>query len=476
MTKLHREENAAMKAWKIEHDTINAAKPVLPEDTSENWLKYEEAGNAYDKKLYNDWKNYVPGSIAPCQLILATIQATENRGYNVSAAEELLPDALAAYDAKDMKTLNVLTARIYTELRRAPKNAGHRAWSFNQYSSFEDVLTEVDFGAAGNYSPEAADYESRVCAGWMAQIAGASVGTQMEGYCTPKIIEAYGDITGYLREPETYNDDLTYEIAFLEVFGENGYDVTSEDIALGWAALIPNGYSAEEIALDNIRRGIMPPESGTQGNFFCEWIGAQMRTAVHGLVAPGNPALAAELAWRDSVVSHANNGALGGVFNAVLTSLAFVEADVRVLLEKAVAMIPAKSEYYHIVSAALAECKKRENWLDTWAVLEEENKRYHWIHAYPNATAEVVALYYGNGDFDKTLNIVCQAGRDTDCNAGMIMTVLGVMAKTVAEKWSEPLHGTIKTYMRDYKEFSFDSLVAWTVESAQRAYRLKEGK
>lgn len=463
-----------MKAWQLEYDTMAKAVPVLQEDTHENWMKYEQAGNAYDKKLYSSWLNYVPGSLAPCQLVVAAIQATENRGYDVSEAEALLPQGLAAYEAKNFKVLNLLTARIYAALRAAPIDPAHPCWCYNHYNSFEDVRAEVDFGPAAAYTPMAEDYPERVRGGWMAQIVGASVGTQMEGYTTPQIIRAYGDITGYLRPPETYNDDLTYELAFLDVFAQKGYDITSEDIALGWAALVPDGYSAEETALVNIRSGILPPQSGILGNFFSDWIGAQMRTAVHGMVAPGNPVLAAELAWRDSVVSHANNGALGGVFNAVLTSLAFTERDVRILVEKAVGMIPAKSEYYYIVSTALAECKKHKSWLDAWSVLEEQNKHYHWIHAYPNAAAEVVALYYGNGDFDATLNIVCQAGRDTDCNAGMIMTALGVMQKQVADKWSAPLHGTIKTYMREYKEFSFDSLVQQTVDAARRAWRLKE--
>ncbi|MBQ8513116.1 MAG: hypothetical protein IJ497_10905, partial [Clostridia bacterium] len=33
-------------------------------------------------------------------------------------------------------------------------------------------------------------------------------------------------------------------------------------------------------------------------------------------------------------------------------------------------------------------------------------ERYNWIHAYPNVCNEIIALYYGNGDFEKTLYII----------------------------------------------------------------------
>ncbi len=458
-----------MKAWEIEFETMAKAVPVPPEHTEENWLRYEEAGAAFDVKLRRDWFSQVPGSLAPSQLVVAAVQAMGNRGYDVREAEALLPEGFRCLKENDVMGLNVVTAKIHAALARAPKDPKSSYWTFREYRSFDDLKAEVDFGPP-LYSPENDDYPARVRGGWLAQVIGSSVGTQMEGYTTANIIKTFGDIDGYPHPPETYNDDLTYSIAFLDCFKRRGYALTSEELALTWAALIPDGYSAEETALTNIRAGIMPPASGRERNWFSDWIGAQMRTAVHGLAAPGNPALAAELAWRDSVISHANNGALGGVFNALLTSLAFVETDVRRLLERAAALIPARSEYFTVVRGALDECAKNSDWLKTWAALEERYKKYHWIHAYPNAAAEVLALWYGAGDFDRTLNIICQAGRDTDCNAGQILTVLGVMGRPIGDKWIQPLHNTVKTFMRDYREFTIDFLAGLTVDSARRAW------
>jgi hypothetical protein len=153
-----------------------------------------------------------------------------------------------------------------------------------------------------------------------------------------------------------------------------------------WLALIPAGWLAEQIALDNLRRGIYPPDpaagmpdlepgadlfsfpaSGSWKNPYREWIGAQMRGAVCGQVAPGNPREAARLAWLDGVVSHTGNGALGEVFNALLVSLAFIESDMRRCLDRAIAFIPADSEYY--VYIFFKERKRHEKIVNGFAAL-----------------------------------------------------------------------------------------------------------
>lgn len=69
-----------------------------------------------------------------------------------------------------------------------------------------------------------------------------------------------------------------------------------------------------------------------------EWIGAQMRGAVCGYLARGNPYVAAKLAWIDGEISHHNNGIIGEVFNAILTSLAFVRNGAREVLEETISM------------------------------------------------------------------------------------------------------------------------------------------
>jgi ADP-ribosylglycohydrolase len=190
-----------------------------------------------------------------------------------------------------------------------------------------------------------------------------------------------------------------------------------------------------------------------------------MRGAVCGMVTPGNPYEAARLAWMDGVVSHCSNGVLGEIFNAVLTALSFTYEDVKEIIEKTVKLIPEDSEYYSVVSFALNECKTKNDWESAWRECEKKYEEYNWIHAYPNAAAEVIALWFGNGDFDETMHIIAMEGQDVDCNAAQIGTVIGIIkgVNGIDEKWIEPIGDDLDTYIRGMKKAKISKLSEWTV-------------
>ena len=53
----------------------------------------------------------------------------------------------------------------------------------------------------------------KVYAGWMAQVCAGAVGTAIEGYHTKNLEAVYGWVDRYIKDPEMYNDDLTFELA-----------------------------------------------------------------------------------------------------------------------------------------------------------------------------------------------------------------------------------------------------------------------
>jgi ADP-ribosylglycohydrolase len=295
------------------------------------------------------------------------------------------------------------------------------------------------------------------------------MGTAIEGYTTENIRKAFGEVRDYVRKPNTYNDDITYEIAFLRALEKKGKALASADIAEEWVAMVPFGWSAEEFALKNIKLGIYPPMSGRLNNPYREWIGAQMRGVICGMVAPGNPYEAARYAFMDGVVSHYNNGVLGEVFNAVMASLAYIKDDIRDIVREAVSLIPSDSEYYAVVSFALNCCLEAETWEGAWKRCEKRFERYNWIHAYPNAAAEVIALWFGKCDFDETMYISAMQGYDVDCNAAQIASVVAIItgAGGIAEKWTAPIGDILNTYLRGEKEISIRELSGQTVAAAK---------
>lgn len=456
-----------MKAWEIELDIRRNAEPVILTAEEQTWDSYKKTCADEDAKLRLLWNSNVPGSFAPERVIIGAVQSVYNMGYDTSEADDLVKDGIKAVDEDRIYDLYKVTTKLLSCINNAKKIEDHPYWKYKQYNEFAEYLQSVSFKDDYKYDVNSKDFEEKTYAAWIGQIVAGALGTAIEGYTTEQITKKFGTITGYVREPNTYNDDITYELAFLKAFEKKGYDVTSIDISEEWVALIPGGWSAEDIALKNLKLGIYPPMSGYLNNPYREWIGAQMRGVICGMVAPGNIKKAAELAWKDAVVSHHNNGVLGEVFNAIMASYAYVEEDLRTIVEKSVDLMPKDSEYYSVVKLALDLCKEHDSWEKPWSICEEQLKEYNWIHAYPNAAAQVIALWYGNGDFEKTMTIISMEGQDVDCNAAQIGTIVAV-AKGVEcinkEKWIDPIGDDLITYMRTMEKLSIKELSNWTVK------------
>jgi len=461
-----------MKAWELDKELINSAIPRALSEDEQTWSESEILEEQENQKTRLLWHSNVPGSGAPERLMVGATTDLENRGYNVEKAESLLLKGIKAYEENDMIALNQITARVFRALNTAEKNMDSPYWKYTFYDSWERYEKDATFESAHSYDIKGKEYRSAIYAGWVAQICGGAIGTAIEGFTTANLKAVYGSINDYIRKPNTFNDDITFELAFLSALEKKGKAMESADIAEEWIGLIPFGWSAEEIALRNIKYGIYPPESGSFNNPFNEWIGAQMRGAICGMVAPGNPKEAARLAWMDGVVSHINNGVIGEIFNAMLVSLAFVEKDMRKLLKRVIGMLPEKSEYYSVVNFALQGCEKESSWETIWAACEKKFEKYNWIHAYPNAAAEVIALWYGEGNFDKTMHIISMEGQDVDCNAAQIATALGIAngLESIDKRWIEPIGDDLDTYVRGMKKMKISGLADWTVDITRRTH------
>ena len=455
------------KAWEQARVLTDHAVPKLLNEEEQTWDANIDVGESEDFMMRLHWNSNVPGSFAPESIMLAAIQATENMGYVVENGMELWNAGQQAVKDGDMVRLNRISAELWNAVFSAKKDENHPSWQYKRYDSWEEYEKDVHFLPARPVAAEG--LTEKMHAGWMAQIIGGAIGTMIEGYTTDAIRKSFGDVRSYLRKPSTYNDDITYELAFLYAFLERGRKaLTSRDIAGYWIGYVPSGWSAEEMALRNIRWGIMPPESGRFRNPFGEWIGAQMRGAICGQVAPGDPREAARLAWMDGEVSHVSNGIIGEVFNAMLVSLSFVEPDMRKNVEDCIAMLPPDSEYYSIVKFALDACREADGWEPAWRKCEKLVEKYNWIHAYPNAAAQVIALWFGRNEFNETAYIISMEGQDVDCNAAQILTAIGtaVGLAGIDKAWTDPIGDDLKTYMRVDRDLSIKALAEKTAKAA----------
>ena len=106
------------------------------------------------------------------------------------------------------------------------------------------------------------------------------------------------------------DDDMNYPMLNLMVAEKYGPEFAPWDVLQEWLVNLPvlQVFTAERMAYYNALRQLEPPHTARFQNPYREWIGAQIRADLWGWICPGNPGLAAELAYRDAAVSHVKNG------------------------------------------------------------------------------------------------------------------------------------------------------------------------
>ncbi len=454
------------RAWEIDRDLRLSAIPLDRRVNASQWYTSSTVFPTGDDLIALFWNARVPGSGAPEIPYVEMVESMANRGFDMTEAETLLPVGLERAARKDAAGLRALTAELLASIWSAPKDPSSPYWKYEHPETWAGVEAAMPARQNDRYVRSVHGLEKKILAGWQGQLAGGSFGTAIEGYHTDRIREVYGTIDRFITAPETVNDDVVYELVFLDVFERSGRALSSRELALEWVRQIPFGWSAEWIALHNIASGILPPASGSYRNPYSDWIGAQMRGMICGMLAPGWPREAARLAHLDGVISHSANGVYGEIYSAVLTSLSFLGTDTRDLLEEAARYLPARSEYADVVKKCLHVVQADADPASAWHTLDRQFEQYNWIHAYPNIAADILALWFGQGDMTRSFSLLAHAGLDVDCNAGLVGNVLGVM-NGVPESWSGPLGDKLETYLKGKEKLSIITLAERTARLAR---------
>ncbi|MFW6381610.1 MAG: ADP-ribosylglycohydrolase family protein, partial [Bacillota bacterium] len=306
------------------------------------------------------------------------------------------------------------------------------------------------------------DYMERVYAGWLGKIIGVRHGANIEGWSYERIKRAFGEINGYLHQFKNFaaDDDINGPAFFqmaLEDFDPGA--VTPEQMGLTWLNYVPDGHgffwwggygnSTEHTAYLNMKNGIMPPRSGSieqNGATVAEQIGGQIFSDCWGLVAPGQPELAADYARKMSSVSHDRNGIYGGMFIAATIAAAFVEDDIKEVIERGLAVIPAESKYVTMSRDIIKYYKENPgDWRQCFHFVQNNYGYKHYpgnVHIIPNSAVILLALLYSGGDFSDAVNISNMCGWDTDCNVGNTGTITGVFngVEGIEDKWRQPIN------------------------------------
>ncbi|MFH8343279.1 ADP-ribosylglycohydrolase family protein [Streptomyces sp. NPDC018045] len=271
------------------------------------------------------------------------------------------------------------------------------------------------------------------------------------------------------------DDDLDHPVLGLLLLQRHGHGFRTTDVARLWLDELPAGrtFTAERVAYRNLLDGIEPPHTASYRNPFREWIGALIRADIFGWTRPGDPAAAAEAAWRDGTLTHTANGVYGEMFAAAaIARAAGGRTDVHGCLRAGLAVVPRRSRLARAVrfgiEAAHAEpTGTAAGFADVVDRLHRAFGHHHWVHVLPNAALLAAALTHADGSFCGSVCRVVSGGWDTDSNGATAGSIAGLLAgapDALPSRWTAPLRNRLATTVSDLNGIGFDTLAARTAE------------
>jgi hypothetical protein len=159
------------------------------------------------------------------------------------------------------------------------------------------------------------------------------------------------------------------------------------------------------------------------GQFLCE---------TFGLVAPAMPRTAARIGLNYTTVAINGEPAQTTQLFTAMISTAFIENDVSSILDAGIAAVDRNSKVSRLIEDIRGWHRQYpDNWRETRRLLKEkymlDDDRQRNRNGFElNTGAIIIALLYGNGNFEESLQIAFNAGWDADCNAATVGTIIGV--------------------------------------------------
>ncbi|HNY27520.1 MAG TPA: ADP-ribosylglycohydrolase family protein [Candidatus Sumerlaeota bacterium] len=291
------------------------------------------------------------------------------------------------------------------------------------------------------------EYVDKMKAGWIGQMAGVGWGAPTEFKTQGAIIPADQFPKWKPEDVNQYNqDDIYVEMTFLQTLEKNGLDASIRQAGIDFANSGYDLWHANFYGRNNLREGIAPPDSGhPKYNKHADDIDYQIEADFAGLIAPGMPNQVLALGEVFGRLMNYGDGLYGGEFIGGMYAAAFFEKDIEKVVRAGLACVPEKSQFHECIGDVLKWYKEDPNdWEKTWKRVDEKyqkNPAYRKfscdksnlnfnIDAKINAAYIVLGLLYGKGDPDKTIEIACRSGQDSDCNpssaAGVLFTLMGL--------------------------------------------------
>lgn len=291
-----------------------------------------------------------------------------------------------------------------------------------------------------------AAYRDKVLGCWTGKNIGGTIGGPFEG---KKEMNNASFYTQKLDGKPTPNDDLDLQLIWLLAAEENGVFHLNERL-LGeyWLTYITGSWNEYGVCKSNICNGLTPPLSGSCNNERWKFSnGAWIRSEIWACIFPGAPDNAALFAYYDACCDHCGEGIYAEIFTAVMESTAFLVSDIREIIRVGLSRIPADCRVAHSVKLACDCYDNKLEFISARETIVKDNEDLGWFQAPGNLGFVILGLLYGEGDFGRCVALATNCGDDTDCTAGTVGALMGIILgrSGIPEKWVEPIGESIQT-------------------------------
>ncbi len=292
------------------------------------------------------------------------------------------------------------------------------------------------------------DLERRALGALVGAAVGDAMGAPVEGRSAAEIRAQYGPLTGFVSDTAAGTDDTDFTLFNAYLLAAYGKRITLADVEREWRdkllapgrAYRPGGFS-DVISTRNLAAGLHAPQSGAFNHQM--WSdGVAMAISPAGILAAGQPALAAELAATLGSVSNARDGIYAGQAVAAAIAVAMVGAGPGTMLAAAVAATPPDSWTRRVLERASNVVARLPDDLDAALAQLSDELVVAWWH-WADLAPEAVALAFGafaaaRGEFHRAVPAGVSMGRDADTIGAMVGALAGAYGgrQAIPDEWA----------------------------------------
>lgn len=312
------------------------------------------------------------------------------------------------------------------------------------------------------------ELRDKIEAAWIGQMIGNIYGLPHEN----KYINAPGaenwpyGYTKNIEKLQKYNgafsdDDTDVEYMYLLQMEKFGPEPSYAQLRDAWMYHIRDRvWLANRGALGLMHFGYTPPFTGNK-NLNPHWyqIDPQLINEVWAFTAPGMIDYAASKSEWAARITSDDWGVEPTIFYGAMYSAAFFEKDINKLIQIGLNELPPNGRFTSTVNEMMGLHKKYPgDWKAAWQEMaqkyyidEPDMTKTIW-NANLNGACAILALLYGNDDFQRTLDLACAMGFDADNQAATLAGLMGVVLgmKGLPENLYLPVEGWKQPFNNNY--------------------------